>query len=238
MTVKTFSDVASVTPGDAGNTYIFVGPSLGAWRLPSLASVPRGFEVGLQNSGPADVQAIPRAHELIEGLVESASYTHPPASGALYIAQVSLWRQAALFQPGGVPIGGVEGQVLRKLSAVNYDDQWQDSPMSIPIFLPGTQGSSAIARVLMTEAGSFPADFTGSFALAKTSSAGTATFTIKVNATTIGTGVFATSTTGTLSTSGGTAKSFVAGDFIEFVAPASPDASLADIAFGLRAIRA
>ncbi len=236
--IVTFSEVVSVTPGDRGRSFIFTGSSLGAWRLPALASVPRGYAVGLRNSGPANVQAVPRNLEVIEGLNPSAAYTHVPFSGAVYVAEVSLWRQSMLFAPGGVPTGGTEGQVLRKLGVNNYDDEWQDAPMTLSPSFPGTPTALASVGALMTEAGTFPANFAGSFARAKIASTGTVTFSIKINSTTIGTATFTSSTTGTLATVGGGAIAFDAGDLVDFIAPASPDATLADIAFGLRAIRA
>lgn len=236
-TIRTFIDGVSVTPGDRGRSFIFVGSTLGQWKLPSLGAVPRGWTVGLRNSGPADVHATPVHGDTIEGLAPSAFYNHVPFSGAVYVADVSVWRQSMLFAPGGVPTGGTANQILRKLSSIDYDDAWQDAPMTVAAFFPGKQSSAEIVRAVMTDGGTFPANFAGSFATARLPSAGTAVFTINVNAAIIGTATFDTSATASMASSGGFAHYFVAGDLVEIIAPAVQDVALADIAISLRAIR-
>jgi hypothetical protein len=67
--------------------------------------------------------------------------------------------------------------------------------------------------------------------VAGTASTGTATFTIKKNGSSAGTLAFTTSATGVFTI--GSDITLAAGDLLQFFAPGSPDATLADIGITL-----
>jgi hypothetical protein len=112
-------------------------------------------------------------------------------------------------------------------------------PMTISAFLPGTQGASPRADIVVTDDAEFSANFEGSYVSGRVASTGTAIYSIKVNATVIGLATFtAAINEASLTTTDGLPQAFTAGDVIEIIGPVSPDATLADIRFGLRAILA
>ncbi len=92
--------------------------------------------------------------------------------------------------------------------------------------------------MILPTSGSFAANFSGSFGLASIAATASTTITVNIihsgSTTAIGTIVFAAAgTVPTLATTGGTSQSFVAGDALEWVFPASPDVTLANIAITL-----
>lgn len=232
----TFIGTYGVVLGDWGTSFCFTNSSPGTFSLPALSTVPPGFSVTLKNSGTAAVSATPHSTDQIETYGASTAYSHSPGTFASYSSDGTVWRQdkAAL---GNLPTGGTSGQMLRKTSSSNYAAAWQDAPLPVAVFMPSVPASSAIARIIMTEAGTFAANFSGSEAKAKTASTGTATVTVNKNGSALGTVIFTTSATGSFATTGGAAQSFAAADIIEFSFPASPDATLADIAITLRGVR-
>jgi hypothetical protein len=81
----------------------------------------------------------------------------------------------------------------------------------------------------------FPSGLTNSQGVAGTASTGTATFNINKNGSNVGTMVFTASAVATFTM--GSTTTFNAGDILTVVAPASPDATLADIGFSLTGTR-
>lgn len=150
-------------------------------------------------------------------------------------------RLTASDVPNGVPAGGSTGQMLRKTSNTDFTDAWQDTPLPLSLYMPGTPISSQFTGSAVTDACVFPANFAGSAGPALTASTGTAV--VKVNkihagaSTQIGTVTYTTSSTPTFATTGGVSQSLVAGDIVQTVYPSSPDATLADIFLTLRATR-
>jgi hypothetical protein len=111
-------------------------------------------------------------------------------------------------------------------------------PFDVHAFYPGEPTDAAIIlRVPVARAVSFPANFSGSYAKASAASTGTVAVDVKKNGSSIGTITFTTSATGTFASSGGSAQSLAAGDVIELVAPATADATLADIGIVLAGTR-
>jgi hypothetical protein len=110
------------------------------------------------------------------------------------------------------------------------------------IFIEGVPTASEFFRIVLTDNGTFAANFSGSSGLASVAATASTVVTVNIihsgTPTTIGTATWAISGTApTLATTGGLAQNFVAGDVVEFVFPASPDATLANIALSLRAQR-
>lgn len=100
----------------------------------------------------------------------------------------------------------------------------------------GTNGAPSASAIIATfdapRAFTLPAGLTGSRAVAGTAATASTTFTIKKNGSSIGSivwGAAATVATFTFAS----AVSFAAGDVLTVTAPASPDATLANIGFTL-----
>lgn len=105
-------------------------------------------------------------------------------------------------------------------------------PFDVHAFYPGVPTASAvILRVPIARAVTFPDNFAGSYAKASVAATGSPAFDIKVNGTSVGTVTFS-GATGTLVTSGTTVV-LAAGDVLSIHAPASADATLADVGFVL-----
>lgn len=100
----------------------------------------------------------------------------------------------------------------------------------------GSPGSSlVILRFPIPRSVQFPTNLAGSYGVAGTAATSTTTFTVAKNGTGFGTMVFAGSAT--TATFTGTQTTFVAGDILTLVAPASADATLADIGFAFAGLR-
>ncbi len=104
--------------------------------------------------------------------------------------------------------------------------------MYISTFLAGLQTSATqrILRYHVAIAMTWPSS--GSKASASAASTGTPVFTVKQNGSSIGTITFTTSATGVVAVTGGP-LTFAVDDVIDIFGPASPDATLADIAITL-----
>lgn len=113
------------------------------------------------------------------------------------------------------------------------------NPFDVHAFYPGVPGASAkITRVPFARAVTFPANFAGSYFTASVNATSTTVFDVQKNGSTIGSiSIAAGGTVATFTTTGGTSKSFAAGDVMQILAPASPDATLADAGFALAGTR-
>ncbi|MCP3381233.1 hypothetical protein NLM31_12870 [Bradyrhizobium sp. CCGUVB4N] len=159
------------------------------------------------------------------------------SSGTVYYCSSSAWTAIGTAGASGLPSGGTQYQMVREGASAA---QWENVPYDLPIFMPGTQTASAIARIILPRAIQLPASLTSSQCLAKTAATASTTVTLnKISSgvtTGIGTAVWAasgTSCTFTFSSN----VSLAAGDMVEFAFPASPDATLSDIAITLAGIR-
>lgn len=103
-----------------------------------------------------------------------------------------------------------------------------DMMMFLPSVPENTDG--VLVRLYFARAVTFAVDLgTASIAKAIVASTGTATFTLSKNGSPIGTVVFTASASGVITVAGGV--SFAAGDYLDVIAPVSPDATLASISF-------
>lgn len=113
--------------------------------------------------------------------------------------------------------------------------EFVEDPLDVGVYKPGLPtGSEVIARWVATRDFTFPSGLTGSQAYADTAPAdGAKDFDVQKNGASVGTVSFALgSNTATFSMA--SATSFVAGDRLAFVAPATADSALADIAITLK----
>jgi hypothetical protein len=152
-------------------------------------------------------------------------------SGTLTFSKAN---QSANLVYAGPSSGGAAAPTFRSLVQADLPTQ----PFDVMGFLPGIPTTSQIlARIPVARAVNFPANFSGSYGTASAASTGTATFDIQKNGSSIGSMVFTTSASATFTTTGGSAQSLAAGDVLMIVAPATPDATLADVGLCLAGTR-
>lgn len=109
-------------------------------------------------------------------------------------------------------------------------------PYAIPIFVGGKPAAGGLVmQFICIEAFTLPSSLTGTQAKAGVASTGNVHFDIKKNGTDLGDIVFNASSTGTFTFASPT--SFAAGDLLQIIAPASQDATLADISITLFGVR-
>lgn len=130
-----------------------------------------------------------------------------------------------------------EGSGIDKFALVfdNASGKWLAvaRPYDFAFSIVGTTINGEKIVMAVVRAATIPINATGSIATASVAATGSTVFTIKQNGTQIGTITFAASaTTGTFSFS--SAVTFAAGDLLEIDAPATADATLANIAITLK----
>lgn len=109
------------------------------------------------------------------------------------------------------------------------------TPFDAVMFFPGAPTASAIvAQVVAARPLFFPGNLSGSEGYGKTAATASTVFDVKKNGSSVGSITFAASgTVPTFLTTSGAAISLASGDRLEVVAPATPDATLANISFTL-----
>lgn len=176
------------------------------------------------------------------------------------IAQCNASSGTGTFQKAPIFIGAVtsppyastscgasfSGMMQWTGSAMQYCDgsSWDTiqtgaAAYDLSAFYPGAPPASAIVRVVSDRTASYPSNLTGSNCVAKEGATSSAVVTInKVHSgssSSVGTATFAASggSNETCSFTSSSGISLVAGDVVEFVFPATPDATLGDIAITL-----
>lgn len=136
----------------------------------------------------------------------------------------------------------MSGQAYKALRVVSGESslEFTDNDYDVHAYVDGTPGASEVmARFPFVRSVRFADDFAGSQAKAGTAagdSAG-AEFLIKKNGTEFGQMTFANgATTATFATDSGL-EDFAAGDYLEVVAPATPDSTLAGVSFILKGFK-
>ena len=114
----------------------------------------------------------------------------------------------------------------------------EQQPVDVGTYISGVPtASEVVLGYVFTRAVTFPDDFAGSQSTAGVAATASTTFAVKKNGSSVGTLVFsAAGSTGAFLTSGGS-TSFAAGDLLELVAPASPDATLANVRVTFMGVR-
>lgn len=197
-------------------------------------------------------------HAIDKDLTAPPGGSPSPANGDVYIVAASptgAWAghagDIAHFVGGAwafyEPVEGVRLWVSDEDLVYAYDGSaWvslggavASQPFDVSAFYPGIPSASAIvARIPIARAVTFPANFAGSYFAASANATGTTVFDVQKNGSSIGSiSIAAGGTTATFTTSGGTSKSFAAGDLLTLTAPATPDATLANPGFTLAGTR-
>lgn len=164
----------------------------------------------------------------------SVSGSPVTTSGTLTLAKAS---QNANLVYAGPTTGAADAPTFRALVA-------GDLPSGTTVwdahaFYPGVPSASAIImRIPTARAVSFAANFAGSYGVASVAATGSTVFDVTKNGSSIGSITFAAAaTTATFTTSGGSAQTLAAGDVLAIIAPATPDATLANVGFALAGTR-
>jgi hypothetical protein len=138
-----------------------------------------------------------------------------------------------------LPAFNTFGQALQSLSGLTPTDYTLtgDGAVQGPAYVSGSWvaspgASQVIERYIFATPVTLPAGLAGSYGAAGTAATASASFTIKKNGSTVGTMDYAASGTSASFTMT-TATSFAGGDVLTIVAPASPDATLANLAWTL-----
>jgi hypothetical protein len=147
----------------------------------------------------------------------------------------------------GLPIGGDQGDQLRKASLTNYDARWELSPYPIAMFWPGNMVGGGDddrmrIRVLVTESVMFFTNFLGSYGTGRIASAGLTTIVVNrisnQSVNQIGSVVWgAGDYDGVFTTSDNIVQRLNAGQIIEVLGPVTPDNTLSDINITFRSRR-
>lgn len=151
------------------------------------------------------------------------------AQGDILYRGASAWARLA---------AGTAGQFL-KTQGTGANPVWADEPFDVHAFYPGIPTASAkVLRVPIARAVTFPGNFSGSYFAASANATATTVFDVQKNGSSIGSiSIAAGGTVATFTTTSGTAKTFAAGDVLAIIAPATPDATLADPGFVLAGTR-
>lgn len=169
-------------------------------------------------------------------------------TGAVVLAEsditglvADLAAKAALASPTftGTPAGptaatGTNTTQLATTAFVQAQIAVASQPFLITYSLAGAPAASDTLYIdipsnLTTVA--FAANFAGSTGKCGTNPTASAVYTIQKNGTTVGTITISTSGTFTFATTGGTTVTCAASDELSIIAPATPDATLADVRF-------
>lgn len=139
------------------------------------------------------------------------------------------------------PFAGMRAWVTDELTAYYWTGSaWatQPAPVDIGTYVAGAPSANEVLlKYVFTRAVTFADEFAGSRAHAGTAATASTVFIVKKNGSSVGTVTFSASgTTGAFVTTG-TTVSFAAGDYLELVAPSSPDSTLANISFSFAGTR-
>ena len=177
-----------------------------------------------------------------------------PPDGYIHLAQEDDATKWQLWKWSGLPTAGsgyykFTGLTLMASGGSIADDKSTSvsfkgtppatQPFDVLAFYPGIPTASAkVCRVPIARAVTFAANFAGSYFTASANATGTTVFDVQKNGSSIGSvSIAAGGTTATFTTTGGTSKSFAAGDVLALIAPGTPDATLADVGFALAGTR-
>jgi len=206
------------------------------------------------NATQASATALYVDNQTAAGVSMTTFFASLPPDGYIYLAQEDDAAKWQLWKWSGLPTAGsgyykftgltlmAAGTALddNKATAVSFKGTPPATqPFDVHAFYPGVPTASAkVLRVPIARAVSFPANFAGSYFTGSANATATTVFDVQKNGSSIGSiSIAAGGTTATFTTTSGTAKTFAAGDVLSIIAPASPDATLADPGFVLAGTR-
>jgi hypothetical protein len=223
--------LASVSAADAVNlvTLCYVDSELIAYQTATLTgankydltTLYRGAYGGAIVDHPAGTQ-----FARLDGSIGRFSYPNNLIGQTIYLKFVSI---------------NIVGGGLQSLSSVPaYPYTVRGAGQTFSVLVSGSYSgrpaaSLALQRYVFAAPATIPAGLSGSRGTAVTSATATTTFIIQKNSINVGTMVFAPSTT-TAAFTMGAATVFNAGDVLTIVAPAIPDATLANLAWTIMGI--
>jgi hypothetical protein len=136
-----------------------------------------------------------------------------------------------------LPAFNIFGQALQGLSALTATSFTLTGAGAAPKAVPGSYSGATtpllvVQRYIFSGTVTFPAGLAGSYGIAQTAATNPTSYSIQRNGTPVATMNFAAAATNaTFTMASGTV--FAAGDLLTLVAPASPDPSLAGLAWTL-----
>lgn len=224
---STDASAVTYTPADTGDWDSSIDPGNVDGALDQLALRVVTLE-GTSGSGTVTSVALSAPSEF------SVSGSPVTTSGTLTFTKAN---QNANLVYAGPTTGGAAEPTFRALVAADLPSG--TTLWDAHAFYPGAPTSSAIiVRIPTARDVNFAANFSGSYAVASVAATASTVFTVTKNGSSIGTITFAISaTTGTFTTSGGSAQTLAAGDVLAIVAPSTPDATLANVGFALAGTR-
>jgi hypothetical protein len=195
---------------------------------------------GLGSDGKVPAAQLP-ASATTGGTVTSVGLTTPgvlfavtgsPITGSGTLA-MSLKTQVKNTFLAGPATGGDAAPTMRALTAADLPAQ----PFDLTAFYPGVPSASAIiTRVPVARAVTFPAGLTDSIGRASVAATAQTDFDVRKNGVSVGTMRFAAAATSATFIAA-SAITLAAGDILSVLAPATPDATLANLGFVLAGTR-
>lgn len=219
---------------DLSSKLLWVRINGGNWNNSASANPATGaggISFSSMNAGPYFVGASPYTATAIATLNAAGSFAYAIPSGfSAFDTQTSMaFTDTAVNSP-------TDGQYL-KYQASN--SKWVNASLLYDFteFYRGVPGASAtVIYRPVPRAVTFPVSLTGSYAKARVAATASTTFSVQKNGSQVGTIVFAAGATSATFTAA-SAISLAAGDILSIIAPATADATLADIGFTLVGIQ-
>ncbi len=150
----------------------------------------------------------------------------------------SLIGQTVYFKFQSFNLYGAAPQDISTCTAFPYTVTGLGSqvPFTIQASAAGTlSANQSVLRYIATGSFFIPAGLAGTVASEGTAATNTATFTVAKNST--GFGTIAIAPSGTVTLTAASQTNFIAGDVLTLTAPATPDATLANVVFGIGAVK-
>src|ERR1035437_6596987 len=133
-----------------------------------------------------------------------------------------------------LPTGGTIGQKLVKASGTDYVVGWQSDLIRMALYIEGQPLSGeTVMQYMVVDDMTLPVGLAGTVVYSETPTALPCSYTINKNGLPIGSINFSGPSPETITLSLSAAVTFVPGDFITVVAPATPDAAQANISITL-----
>lgn len=237
----TAADVGAEASGAAASavaSHVAASDPHAQYQRESEKGAANGY-ASLGSDGKVPASQLPAA--TASGTVTSVALTTPgvlfdvtgspvTASGTLTMTLKTQVKNTFLAGPAS---GADATPTMRALTAADLPAQ----PFDLTAFYPGVPGASAIVtRVPVARAVAFPSGLSGSIGTASVAATAQADFDVQKNGVSVGTIRFAAAATSATFIAA-SAVSLAAGDILSVLAPATPDATLANVGLVLAGSR-